>query len=271
MLLARVTFTPLFEHEEAELVAAAEAYLGALAKNGQICGDHLTGWHDGDFCAYAYLSHRNAVTDRFLSKWGRRDRETVRRQFGCDPVWEILDDDAAVRVSSWKSASSLYLFTHAFDLAGPVVHGDRGTAIPLHLLPVTDRQRERLCTWADSYTSHDRIWFESAALEVSAYEQLADPNSDLCDQGRTLCREVEDAVKRPVFFYLLKHWGEFETEKNRLCPGCGQNWVAPSSPAPSREPFRQFHFRCYPCRLVSHRAVAFDDPERAAIGTYTPG
>ena len=271
MLLARVTFTPYFEHEEAELVAAAEAYLGALVKNGQICGDHLTGWHDGVFCVYTYLSHRNAASDRYLSKWGRHELASVRRQFGCNPVWEILDDEAAARMSTWKSASSLYLFTHAFDVASPVVHGDRGTPIPLHLLPVSDRQRERLCTWSDSYTCHDRIWFEGAALEMDAYKQLADPDSDVSDKGRTLCREVEDAVKRPVFYYLLRHWGDFETENDRLCPCCGRDWVVASSPAPSREPFRQFHFRCDRCRLVSHRAVAFDDAQHAAIGTYSPG
>lgn len=270
MLLARVSFIHQFEHEEFELADAAVRYLGALLRNGQICGEYVTGWSEGIFQAYVRLSHRTAIEERYLSEDGRGCLTMVQHQFGCDPVWEILDDNKSVRVPTLKSASSLYLFTHGLDADSPVNHGDRGSGIPLHLLPIDDQLRSELFGWAETYSDLDRVWFRTAALELPTYQQLADLNSELSTLGRDLCRQLEVATGKPTFYYLIRHWGDLAVENNRLCPGCGKTWLQPDSPMPSNIPFHKFHFRCHDCRLVSHRAVCFEADGHPEIGAWQP-
>ncbi|MEZ6129310.1 MAG: DUF2310 family Zn-ribbon-containing protein [Planctomycetaceae bacterium] len=269
MLLAKISFIPHMDHEEAELVAVAEAWLGTLLKNGQICGNHVTGWTDGIYIAYVRMSHRKAGEHRYLSEWGRHTLAAVIGQFGAEPVWEILDDEVAARRPSWKSARSLYLFTHFLHIDSPVFHGNRGTSLPLQLLPTSERLREEIFDWSESCRFHDRIFLESGALELPAYEQLANPASELMSRGRELAKAVETATKKPTYVYLLRHWGHLEFEDIRPCPKCGGGWRDPDSPMPSKEPFCRFHFRCESCRLVSHRAVAFEQNEHWKIGVPT--
>ncbi len=270
MLLARVSFTPHHDHEEAELVAVAEAYLGSMLKNGQICGDYVKGWSEGILLCYARLSHRDAAQHRYLSQWGQKHMAAATLQFGCEPEWEIIDDDVSVRVPTLKTADSVYLFTHAMTVDSPLRHGERGTPLPLHHVPLNDRLRENIFFWQRSFVRHDGLWLDGDALEFSAYQQLADPFSDLSKAGREVCREVEAAIGKPAYYYLVRHWGQSVPESQQPCPACGQPWLADDSPMPSREPFPKFHFRCVPCRIVSHCAVAFVRPEFAEVSQFQP-
>lgn len=266
MLLASVTFIPHTDHEEAELVTVAEEHLGTLLKNGQIYGEYVTGWCEGAYQAFVHLSHRHAADNRYLSQWGQKTLASVVRQFGDEPVWEMLDDEASARGVTTKSAKSLYLFAHYMHVGSPVFHGGRGVPLPLQLLPICDRLREELYDWGESSRCHDRLFLEGGALERPAYEQLAKQDSDLVQHGRQLAAELQTATKIPSYYYLLRHWGHPTKEDQRPCPSCGNPWRAEKSPLPSQSPFHLFHFRCEPCRLASHRGVVFEDNELWKIG-----
>lgn len=270
MLLARISFVPQMDHEEAELVATAQQFLIAVLKNGQIQGDYVTGWREGVFEAFVSASHRECLQFRHNSKWGNKALAAVKLQFGVEPACEILDDNISLPVPTLKSATSLYLYCDGLTHDSVVRHGNKGTPMPLPLLPVDDDLREDLFLWHTSYGCADRAWFDGGPLELAAYQQLADPDSELMTDGQAICRRLEKAVSKPVFLYLLRHWGHNEGENARLCPRCGNSWQAVDSPTPSREPFYRFHFQCDECRLVSHEAVAHHDEQLAAIGTFTP-
>lgn len=270
MLFARISFVPNHDHEEAELVSAAEQFLSALYRNGQIVGESVAGWYDGIYDALVYASHRDALHPRYYSRWVRAALAEIHAGFGADPVCEILDDNVSWPVPTLKSASSLFLYCESLSGTSPVRHGNRGTPVAVPLLPADDGLRDRLCDWQTSYTDHDRIFLGGGPLEIPAYHQLADPFSELMTEGRQLAAEVEQVTGVRVYSYLLRHWGQPEAEEDRLCPGCGQLWRSGSSPYPSREPFHRFHFCCDPCRLVSHVA-SVSDAELAEIGQHQPG
>lgn len=269
MLLASVSFVPHIDHEEAELLTVAETHLGTLVKNGQVCGNYVASWSEGVYVAFVHLSHRKAAEDRYLSQWGRMSHAEVLRQFGCEPVWEILDENAKARTATWKSAKSHFVFTHSLNPASPVCHGDRGTSLPLPMLPISDELREEFFDWSESCRNHDRVFIESGALEFAAYEQLAHVSSELSQQGRELTRQLEAVTHKPSYYYLLRHWAAPENEADRPCPSCGTAWKVLKSPAPSTEPFHQFHFRCTECRLVSHCGTVTEDNEHWKIGLAT--
>lgn len=269
MFLARLTFG--FDGDKPRgrdaLKDAAEWYLAALLKNGQIYGEYLFAWCDATLVAYTHVARPDALAARHHSEWARSALDSVVEGFGQPPQCEIIDDDVPKRFPSWKRSTSFYLFTHAFDDVSPICCGDTGRPIPLYLFPLPQQIREDIYFWSRTYNYHDNIWLGSAALEIPAYKQLADPTSDLSVTGRRLCADIELATKTPTYYFVHRYWGRTDGEALRPCPVCGGKWHL-SGTSTDRHPFHVFHFRCKRCRLVSHCGDSYDDQRRARIGEF---
>lgn len=266
MILARISFGRRGRRSADELEDIATTYLALLLRNGQICDEYFYAWSRGVLNAYVHLAGPTALAVRHHSKRGLREQRAVVRAFGGKPGFTILDDAAPRKSARWQDAPFLYLFTHAFDSAPPVLRGDSGVPVPSYLLPVTDQDREYLFSWQQAYASHDDIWIGSGALEIAAYRELADPASELSRYGRDLCREIETATGIATYYYLMRYWGRQGNEAARACPGCGCSWR--TEWPEEGEPFWHFHFRCDPCRLVSHLGVSTDGGRHVRIGGH---
>jgi len=239
-------------------------FLSALHRNGQILETSLIKDSKTPLEAYVLIPHPNALVTKFSSPWVKKETLEVIKTFGQEPKYECLDPRERKRYPSWKSAPSLYLFTTMFHEGSPVRSPTFSHAIPLYLLPISVETRDYLTRWVEAYQDHDSIWIGSGALEISAYKQLADPQSELCMEGREYCQEIEKVTGKPTYFYLMRYYGRKKGEENRLCPCCGKSWAVKKAFGPIKRPFE---FRCKKCRLVSHSAV--DDNERYAhIGEY---
>lgn len=266
MILAHVTFGGLRGKSREVLEDAAESYLSALFKGGQICGERFLTLTKEKLNAHVLLAAPEAVNLTSHTAWGRKKLAALVTLTGREPLWKILDDDAGKTSSKWKGAPSLYLFTNAHRWYSPVCRGDGKQPVPLFSLPVTDEMKEDLYGWQKSYGRLDGVWLESGALEIPAYRQLADPTSELTEKGRRLCEEIEQTTKVPTFYYLMRYWGRARNEDERVCPGCGGAWRT-AAEAEEKE-FWQFHFRCDPCRLVSHLGPATGGGRQIRIGEY---
>lgn len=269
MILANVTFSTRRQSATYELEDVAESYLGALFHSGQLCGEYFLTWTRGRLNAHVLLAGRAAAQRRYHSRRGKKELKKVADAFGREPVWRILDDDARQRPSSWRGAPFLYLFTHAFDWASPVCRGDGKPPVPVFLLPLAFEHKEQLYFWQRSYYHHDNVWLGSGALEIGAYRQLADPTSELAEQGRELCREIETATGVPTFYYLMRYWGRLRGEEQRRCPGCGGAWRIERLRESPRQ-FWQLDFKCDRCRLVSHWGDSTDGGRHTRIGEFDP-
>jgi predicted nucleic acid-binding Zn ribbon protein len=267
MILANVIFGSSRKHGPRQLEDIAETYLGTLYKSGQLCGEYFLTWTRGRLNAHVLLAGRAAIAPRHHSQYGKRELKKVTDAFGGAPAWRILDDQARQRPSSWKGAPFLYLFTHAFDWASPVCRGDGKPPVPVFGLSLDFEHKEQLYFWQRSYYHHDNIWLGSGALEIGAYRQLADPESELAKHGRDLCRKIENATGKPTFYYLTRYWGRSNGEEKRLCPGCGNAWRAKRL-RESSGPFWQFDFKCDRCRLVSHLGVSTGGGRHTRIGEF---
>lgn len=267
MILANVIFGTRRGAERETLEDLAESYPGTLAQLGHLCGPWFLTWTKDLLNAHVLLAAPAALEPRHHTKRGKEDLKAVITAFGRSPVWKILDDDANTRPSTWKGAPFLYLFTHAFDWASPVCRGDGKMPVPVFSLPLAEQQKSDLYSWQNEYSDHDKIWIGSGKLEIPAYRQLADPESDLSASGRNLCREIETATGVPTFYYLMRFWGRPKVEERRPCPGCGKEWKAERNDgSPGR--FRRFDFKCDPCRLVSHLGDSTDGRRYARIGEF---
>jgi len=224
-------------------------------------------WARGTLAATLYVARPGAYAEAHHSQWAINGLKEVSQAFGRAPQWEVIDDDVPKRFRSWKRSTTLFLFTHAFGRMSPIRCGDTGKPIPSYLLPLPERLREQIYFWAREYVDFDRIWLKSGALEIPAYKELADPNSQFSREGRELCAQLESATTTPTYYLLLRYWGRKEGEASRPCPGCGGRWHAPA-PSMKKAPFHRFHFRCKKCRLVSYCSSSEDDERHARIGEF---
>lgn len=246
-----------------EQVDSFEEYLTYLWWNGQIHRDYVLSRFP--VAAYVDVPRADSLKPRFFSAQARAGRSRVKDLFGSPPLWELLEPPTSRRARTWRSSSSLYLFTHALDVTSPVCAGDFGGVVPLYSLTIAENKRRELQIWAESYRNHDRVWLSSGELELSAYRELADPASQLSTAGRGLCRSIEKATRKPTYYYLLRYYAHRQAEATRPCPGCGGRWHV-ARPNPSAPSFAQFEFRCHRCRLVSHCGVSTEGERRAGIG-----
>ena len=249
MFTVKITFGPCkpWETDKGyETENVAWDYLAKLVKNGQLCArsDEVEVRIDGELVFLVRIPRPNAYEKRVLSTWGRDSLAEVVAHFGREPEWTILDDKVPKRFPSWKSASSLYLFS---SVAGPVHHGDHGNLVPTYLLRLSALQCEHLFFWNNLYHAIDDVWLDSGELEKAAYEQMANPESELSKDGRKLCKLVEKSTRKPTFYYIHRYGDEVEPEDIDKCPGCGQSWRTGIEGV-----WHQFAYRCVACRLVSN-------------------
>jgi predicted nucleic acid-binding Zn ribbon protein len=270
MILYEVTFGKVAAKDRQEAEDLVDWYLSCLVKNGQACEDYFLILRSSKLCAYVALRGTKAHLPKYHCEYGRGYLKRVKAFFGTAPRWKLIDDDAPHRDTLWTGASFLYLATHMLDYESPLWRGDNGKPIPFYRVPGTHEDRQSVHFWSYGYRSHDLIWFRSGALEIPAYRQLAEPSSDLSQEGLALCAMIEKATGVPTYYYIMRFWGRRKGEERRKCPGCGRKWRT-QHPAEEGGPFWQFAFRCERCRLVSHLAVADDDERHASIGEYSPG
>lgn len=262
MYLAQIEFGSSKE-PRAVVEDVIETYLAALLKNGQIYDDYYLARSKGRYIGFTHLARPNAHEPCFHSSYGKEDLKSVASMFGRNPTWRLLDDDVPRRFADWRRSSSFYLFA---NLGSPVCSGDTGHRVPLYLLPVDFWTRENLYFWSRHNFDLDNVWLASGALEIPAYKQLADPRSELAQDGREFCAKIEKATGIRTFYYLFRYWGRRKGEADRPCPLCGRSWADGRK---QQDPgFHNFDFRCVKCRLVSNLAVDFEDQRHARIGEY---
>ena len=265
MILSQINFGHGRSLDKEQSEETADNYISSLFHSGQLCGERFMTWIKGELIFHATMPGLGADKLKFHSDYGKATLKIVIEEFGRCPVWTITDDNAPKRNASWK-APTLHLFTHAFDDMPPLCRGDTAQPIPTFLLPLDFHHREYLGRWQDEYILHDRMWLNSGTLEIAAYKQLVDPNSDLSFIGRDLCAEIEKATKMPTYYFLKRHYAASEGVDDRPCPSCGAPWHVPQPP---NAPFHHWPFRCEPCRLVSTSGVDVNK-RLAKIGQWPP-
>jgi hypothetical protein len=265
MTIAKIIFGVARSTPNVNYADLAESYLASLLRNGQISEYLLSS--SRPITAVVELPRPDAIDARHLSKWGRKALRRVRHAFGQTPSNSMIGHPSRRRWPSWKSADSLYLFTHAFDRQSPVCAFNSTDPLPLYTLPISDRLREEVHSWALAYRDLDRVWLASGALEMAAYRQLADPSSLLSRTGRDLCAKIGRATRRRTYYYLTRYFGRRRNEEARRCPGCGGEWRA-NQHRPTTTEVARFEFCCHRCKLVSHVAPALGGSRIAAIGEF---
>jgi predicted nucleic acid-binding Zn ribbon protein len=268
-MIAEITFGKPMKNSRLDYSSddIVEEFIIQLQKNGQVLGDEFS--YDtikGKVTAYVDLPHQNSLNFSNYSEYCKTSLERIKVLFDSEPKWKILSDKINVPLPNWRRAEYLTLFTHAFEYNSPICMAKTGKSVPLYEFPLTALEKEEIFHWAGAYRLHDMLWIYSGKLEIPAYKQLADPESQLSREGRKFCWNIEEKTGKKVFYYLMRYWGRRSGEANRRCPSCGGSWQC--KPIKSKTTFWNFAFKCNKCRLVSNIPDNIDEPKYAKIGEF---
>lgn len=263
MVIQQIRLENKKEANQEEIKELLSSYLHGLLRNGQVWGeDFVLAWQNNILTGFIKTPEAHAINHAFNSEYTNSDLNRITEMSGDSPTWLIIETFDA-EITNWKKEKSLYLFTHAFDDSSPVCANSNGMPIPLYQLGISDDLSHELVAWLSFYRNLDQIWFHSSALEMEAYKEMASIKSIFYAESNELRQKLEDAIKKPVYYYLMRYWGRWDKDQDRLCSKCGSKWKTDLT-----DDHSPVNFKCINCRLVSDMASSFEDERKARIGEY---
>lgn len=264
MILVDLTITGGAADEEVASLARELAL--RLQKNGQLVGDVVVGVAGPDLRLTGTAPLPDALSPENHSRYVAESLREIESRLKAPVeigVYGNSTESRSVHFADPAEADWLILQTSASSLASPLRDPRSDRHFPLYRVPQDDDARERLWCWSRNAAGLDAVWWASGSLEVEAYKALAEPSSALMTEAREHAAWVEQAVGRPVFVHLRRHYGAPEGDDDRPCPLCGKNWrVSEDSDSMEGLPLR-----CHPCRLVSRFAVCRDSEDWSRFGS----
>ncbi len=224
--------------------------LSCLYKNGQVLHWSLAAT-SATVDAFVNIPDREALDPSSHGEYVVATLGADRAKGNPAPRFAVLGrDPSGPDTCSCAERRALLLYTHYLNELPPVRCLDCYLPVPLYRLPyVGYKEHLVILQWAADYVACDTLQMHCTTGERFGEAQLARHDSSLSSNGRELCRELEEAVGLPVYYYLHKTRGRSaSSEAARRCPSCGGEWRLPS-------PLHRFDFRCDRCRLLGAMAA----------------
>lgn len=195
-----------------------DALASSLHRNGQLVGPFVVGRSDGGYRITGMAPQVDSLEAEFHSDYVDKIIERLEDDFGADIGIELkVHDEPPVHASSLDVASELYLLTYP-HWHGSSILADTGLYIPLYLLPVSADVREHIVFWSAQRQYLQRIEYHSGALEREAAGAITSPVGLHAEEGRKLCRTLEEATG------IATHYGLYcpadLVADLEVCPQC---------------------------------------------------
>lgn len=254
MYLAELTFKVISDTDFSSAEAAIRRYMECLIFNGQLWGREFpTAWQQDCFNSRVVMPAEDALLQKHHSPPALVALEQLAAAGLAYPQWQILGMDLMSQHTDPCQRAAFYILYSRFsDSCSPVRCGEHFAPVPLYQLTTSAVDHESLIRWQLQYQALDDIQMQqSRVLRKSAERSMQQLHSRLNQQGRQLARQLEHAVKVPVYYALYSgSSSNCAVEAQKPCPGCGGNWRL-------SQPLHQlFDFQCPQCRLLGN--IAWD-------------
>lgn len=220
--------------------------------NGQILGREFGVTHHqaetgGEFQVRLSLPEQESLLPQFNNDWVNQTVEFAEQAGVKLEFFAIIGRDYNENETSPNRKPEFQLlYTTYVDSSSPLYDGEHLQAMPLYTLGDQPELTEQIIKWQESWQACDQLQMNGGALEGQALAQISQHDSELSQQGRALCAEIEQISGVPTFYYLYRLGRDSEAEHQRKCPSCGGEWKL-------AEPLHEmFYFKCNDCRLISN-------------------
>lgn len=229
-------------------------FLGALRKNGQVCGDEWPIVMDNGCCvATVLVPAADSLDERYHGTYVRQHIADAR-QAGITFAWSLIGPACdCADACACANPSAYVLFTTFLTLESPVRCMDCFGPVPLYRFTARpNADFHDVISWQSDYQSCDHLQMNCTVLERAATRQMSVIDSALAAAGRACCAccaRLSELAGKPFYYYLYRDKGRSAArEAQRRCPACDGPWHLPATLHGC------FDLRCDNCRLLSNLA-----------------
>lgn len=244
----RITFSPKAPiNDEETITALFWDYLGCLYKNGQILKDYLLIKNNENYTAFATIPEDDSLDERHNNVYVSKYLDEIKKYFeiSAEIIGENLNTDKSCNCA--EKPEWYMLYTDWTDEESPVVCGRCGKSVPLYKLPFIrvegtnghfEDEHYSTLSWKDEYRAIDKLWM-ACLSDRFTLRQMHSVDSALSKAGRYICKEFEEIIGVPFYYYLFHH-----RRTPATCPSCGKDWKLIGEKT-------FIDYKCDKCKLVA--------------------
>ena len=220
--IARMTFKPLIKGDSKDIADRVDGLLHMLYLNGQIINEWIIETRDDFFVASIIATDDDSLDSKYYNGYIRKELANFEISYEI-----ICNEPMSTDCCHCDEHSHYILAVNPYENSSPIICGDCGKEIPLIRIPYLYQEEEHwsILGFQSMYKSVDSLWMDSLSDRFTR-RQIVDHKSQLNKIGMDIRTELENKVKKPVFYLLgnpIGGWYEFEKNNKVLssCPKCG--------------------------------------------------
>lgn len=220
--IARIHFKPLIKERNKVIADMVDSLLHMLYLNGQIIEEWIIETRDEYYIASIITTDDDSLDSKYYNDYIRKKLANFEIRYEI-----ICDEPMSTDCCHCRDHSYYILAVNPYENSSPIFCGDCGKEIPLIRIPYLYQEDEHwsILSFQSKYKAVDRLWIDSLSDRFTK-RQIVDHKSQLNKAGMDICTELENKVKKPVYYLLgnpIGGWYEFEKNNKVLtsCPKCG--------------------------------------------------
>jgi predicted nucleic acid-binding Zn ribbon protein len=145
-----------------------------------------------------------------------------------------------------EKSDAYLLKTYYTSIDSALICGRCDKTVPLYRLPIYyDYGYMPILSWQTDYIACDKLQMGCQVGERWALNQMQNFDSQLSNQGRMICKKIEELTAVPTYYFLYNYRRAKKGDSTQPCPSCGQEWRLATVLHDT------YHFKCDACRLIS--------------------
>lgn len=232
--------------ESEEFDYALTDYLCCLSGNNQIVFETLNiSGSEFERVARVTVPYEDSLDEKYYDEYTKEALKKLSAYLIKPIEKKYIGEDFTYRddVATGENAENyvLCIHPHLRDIS-PICCGHSRGNIPYYLLPkLSEEAVKELTSWETNYAAYDKLFYVTGIGEMSAHKMLSNINSRLNQKGLSVCRMLENELKKPVYYYLYRFYGKQPSK----CPICGGDW--------KQNEEDMFAYKCDKCKIVGDK------------------